>query len=68
MTARATARRDELVRDLTTPGKLMPGLTVNDTALALGVSRWTVLRKIDRRELRKERGRIPAAVIRPLLT
>lgn len=68
MTARATnQRRERLVRDLTTPGKLMPALSVNDTALVLGVSRWTVQRKIDARVLRKERGKIPATVIRPLL-
>lgn len=69
MTCRAAQqRRERLVRDLSTPGKLMPPLTVNDTALVLRCSRWTVQRKINDRELRKERGKIPAACVRPFLS
>lgn len=69
MTRRATEqRRERLVQDLATPGKVLPPLTVNDTALVLGCSRWAVQRKINNRELRKERGKIPAAVVRPFLS
>ena len=69
MTARATqARREQLVRDLTTPGKLMPPLSVGDTALVLQCSRWTVRRKINERKLRKERGKIPAYLVRTQLS
>lgn len=68
MTAALSARRDELRRDLTTPGKLMPHLSVKDTALVLGCSRWAVQARINRRILRKQGGRIPAAVVRAQLS
>lgn len=67
MTAALAQRRDELLRDLTTPGKMLPPLKVQDAALALDVSRRTVARLVDRRVLRKMNGRIPANLVRAQL-
>lgn len=67
MTPALAQRQADLIRDLKTPGKFLPPLKIQDAALALECSRWTIWRKIDRRVLRKQDGRIPANLVRAQL-
>lgn len=64
---RAPDRRSELLAEFAT-GQLMPSLTLNEVALVLKRSRWTVQTWIRRGMLRKKAGRIPAAEVRKFLS
>jgi predicted transcriptional regulator len=61
------AKQDAILR-LLTPVTRSPGLTISDFAAKTGLSYSTIQRKINRGELRKEKGRIPFEQLTPYLS